>query len=202
MPGCDENQRLRRLNRDELTVGRVLPGAIRDRAGRVLVRCGEKLSAEVLGRLEERCALAVYAGADWSESQKRAQPAQASQNASEIVDALRRRRRSPGTEGHTRRQQRHRWRVRLRMTIQECSEGLIQYRHIEVETSDLSPGGFAFICQQFLHVGTVVYPRFVSLPNRPVVKGIVRNCAHLDGRRHRVGVEFLPLAPDEQIPNL
>ena len=184
-------------------VGSVLPGAVRDHAGRILIQSGETLSAAHLHQLDQGGACALYAGADWGAPPERRESVPQTLRAKEVVHALLRRHRTVADDGRTRRQRRHEWRVRLRMAIQECSEELIHRREIEIEieTCDLSASGFAFVSQQFLHVGTLVYPRFVTLPNRPVLKGIVRNCRHIEGRRHRVGVEFLQPESDEPAPS-
>jgi hypothetical protein len=202
VPECSGTQRLRRLTEQDLVVGRTLPGAVRDGAGRVLIQSGETLSAEHLGRLGKRGACALYAGDDWGAPPQQTDPKPQPLRAEEVVQALQRRMRIPGTDGRIRRQQRYAWHVRLRMAILECSEGVVNRRDVEVETCDLSASGFAFLSRQFVHVGTMVYPRFTNLPKRPVLKGIVRNCTHLEGRRHRVGVEFLHLDPEEVVPEV
>jgi len=63
-------------------------------------------------------------------------------------------------------------------------------RTLEVLTHDISAGGFSFVYRQFLHVGSMVRAEFTVLPNRPRLDGIVRNCVHVGGINHRIGVQF------------
>lgn len=181
-------------------MGRVLPGHVRDSAGRVVIRKGQALSREHLHFLDGRGSLAVYAGPDWGEGQPGAGPVAQSVTPEELLQSLKRRHGLQSRQEQGRRHPRYPWRCELRVTIQECSDGLPQRREVTVETCNVSAGGFGFISQQFLHIGTIVFACFESLPNQPVMKGIVRYCHHLEVRRHRVGVEFVPLDPNEKPP--
>ena len=200
MPDCERGECLRQLDPSELVVGTVLPGAIRDDAGRVLIRAGQTLSAAHLQQVQERAGGAAYAGPDWGTPGEVEDAVASPPGPEELVHALQRRHQSGVTAGRARQQARHEWRVPMRLIIEECGKGFLHRREIAVKTCDLSARGFAFISQQYIHVGTVIYARFITLPTRPVLKGIARNCTYLDGRRHRVGVEFLPLSPGEQVP--
>lgn len=63
-------------------------------------------------------------------------------------------------------------------------------RSISVFTQDLSQGGMSFVYEQFLYAGSEVLVRVDSLPDRPVLFGVVSSCVHLSGMLHRVGVRF------------
>jgi hypothetical protein len=191
-PGCAV-EGLRPVDQTELTSGQVLPGDLCDRTGRVLLHAGETLSAEGLARVRG-VADGLYAGPNWPKPPG----APDTPSPEELMEALRSRR--PGHGGEKgRRHARHAWRVRLRLTIQEGS-GEWGRRQVEVTTLDISVSGFAFEFPQFINSGTVVYARFDTLPNRPAMKGVVRNCTHVSARMHRVGVEFIKLVPGEAIP--
>jgi hypothetical protein len=64
-------------------------------------------------------------------------------------------------------------------------------RTLEVVTHDISSGGFSFVYRQFLHAGSKVVAEFTVLPNRPRLEGVVRNCSHVGGINHRIGVQFI-----------
>ena len=83
-----------------------------------------------------------------------------------------------------------------------ASEVAERTRDMIAETCDLSASGFSFICDHFIHTDTVLYTRFESLPDRPIVKAVVRHCVYLSARQHSVGVEFVEPAPGEQMPTL
>jgi hypothetical protein len=198
MSECCPTSVLRQLDPKELVLGRVLPGNVRDDAGRVLIPQGQVLSPEHLQLLEERGSPALYAGPDWNQPPPAAEPTKQSVTPEELLQSLKRRHGLHSRQEQGRRHPRYPWRCELRVTIEECSDGLPQRREVTVETCDVSAGGFGFITRQFLHIGTIVFACFESLPNQPVMKGIVRYCHHLEVRRHRVGVEFVPLDPDER----
>jgi len=191
-------EELRRLEPSELVVGQVLRGHVRDAAGRILIPKGQVMSHEHLQHLAERGSQALYVASDWEVKEPAVPHAVQPVAPAELLEALKRKHGIRARETHGRRQRRYPWRCQLRVSIQECSDGVVQRRELMVETCDLSGGGFAFISKHFVHIGTVVYPRFECLPGRPVLKGIVRYCHHLEARCHRVGVEFVPLDPGEK----
>ncbi|MCC6580979.1 MAG: hypothetical protein IT440_11110 [Phycisphaeraceae bacterium] len=92
---------------------------------------------------------------------------------------------------------RHGWQVVLTLTIEELSNGEHRRRQIEATTFDIAVAGFGFIFNQFIHPGTIVYARFDSLPNKPWLRGVVRNCFKLGGFQHRVGVQFLEVCNEQ-----
>ncbi len=108
----------------------------------------------------------------------------------ELIEVLRRRRESRRDALRVRRHQRQVWRVHLSLMMLAGGEAALE------GTCDLSAQGFSFLYDGFVYPGTIVYTRFESLPGRPLMKGIVRHCTHVDGRRHRVGVEFVPRDAD------
>ena len=64
-------------------------------------------------------------------------------------------------------------------------------REVQVKTLDISRGGFSFLHPHFLHADTLVSTRFDSLPDRPILTGIVKSCVYIGDGLHRVGVEFI-----------
>jgi hypothetical protein len=200
MPSRRSTDGLRLLDPRELALGKTLPGHVRDRAGRILIRKGQAFSLAHLQLLAERGSQAVYVDADWDGEPPPPVRAAPQFDPQELLEALKRKHGLRSGLMRGRRQQRYPWHCQLAMMIQECSDGVLHHREITVETCDVSSGGLAFISQQFLHIGTIIYPRFDSLPNRPVTKGIVRHCVHIEARRHRVGVELVPFDPGEQPP--
>lgn len=199
MQSSNEAKYLRLLARDELMLGQVLPGHLCDQTGRILIRRGERLTARHLQMLDNREQRDLYVGRDWPSANGR-EAATHVVTPAELVEALKRRNRSRGQHSRGRRHARHEWRTRLHVTVQECSKGMFRRREIEVTTCDLSASGFAFVSQQFIHPGTILYPRFEALPNRPTLKAVVRNCVYVTGREHRVGAEFVHLDPGESVP--
>lgn len=82
------------------------------------------------------------------------------------------------------------WCVPIRVQILEpCDKGGVP-REIEVATHDLSTRGFSFVTQYYVHNGGRVITTFEAISQKPTIIGVVRNCIHLGGALHRVGVEF------------
>jgi len=127
---------------------------------------------------------------------KSGSPSSWTPTASELIEVLRRRHESRQDAPRVRRHQRQVWRARLSLTMLAGGALELQGRPVKVSTCDLSAQGFSFLYDAFVYPGTIVYTRFESLPGRPLMKGIVRHCTHVEGRRHRVGVEFVPLDAD------
>jgi len=163
---------------------------IYDAAGQVIVRKGERLSAEQVTRLGEQGAyvsdsLAARASAADSTDTElcRVSP-------EELIQALGRRQ-PPQTRGQVsvRQSARHPWRVRVQLTVVEPSAEGERHLELQVETRDISRTGFSFVCERYMHPGTIVYLH-VQKPVCRSVKGIVKNCVHVEGRQHRAGVAF------------
>ncbi|MEK6798173.1 MAG: PilZ domain-containing protein [Planctomycetota bacterium] len=89
-----------------------------------------------------------------------------------------------------RRHERKPWTTTLTVWVKDRSGAWNMPRKLTVATHDISPGGFSFFYQQFLHVNTLVSARFDGLPSKPVLLGVVANCTYLDGQ-YRVGVRFV-----------
>jgi hypothetical protein len=187
------NDQLRPLHLNALVLGQVLPGHVRNDAGQILVRKGEVFSAAHLQSLGSGGNQAVYVGPDWDQQKSIPEV-----DLRELLESQKRTRGVRLGQARARRYPRHPWQCQLPMIIQDRSRGPAERHEVVVETCDISEGGFGFISQRFIHPGTIVYARFDSLPERPVKKGIVRHCAHLEGRRHQVGVEFIALGANER----
>jgi hypothetical protein len=195
---------LRRLHPEELELGAVLRGHIRDGSGRILLRKGQRLTVERMNLLlARRAGIAVYVSDDWhAATPKQQQADNRAVSPQELTEALKRRTRWGRGRMTGRRHERYDLRMRLTLTIQEPSLGGGYRREIVVNTCNVSAGGFAFIAQRFVCPGTVVYACFEALPNRPTIKGVVRNCLLIRGTEHRVGAEFVPFDSDECPPAL
>jgi len=191
---------LQRLDIGRLVVGQALIGDVRDQKGEIVIGRGEELTPEHIDLLKKRASSGVYVGADWQPGRATAAVPVVTASPEELMLALRRRHACRTRSTPVRRYLRHEWRVRLRMMIQGA-QGLGS-RLVEVTTCDVATHGFSFLVEGYLHPGTIVYPRFESLPNRPVMKAVVRNCAHSGARQHRVGVEFRKLELDETLPDV
>jgi len=90
-----------------------------------------------------------------------------------------------------RRSERKAWVVDLEVWLHETSTGDGVETCLRVTTRDLSTGGLSFIARRFVHPGTHMRTCFTALPTKPTVWGLVRNCVHLSGSFHRVGVQFV-----------
>jgi hypothetical protein len=190
---------LRRLTRDELVLGERLPGHVRDRSGRVLIRRGQVLLPKHMDLLSEREAWKVFAGPDWPTLPR---PPRRTRTPSpeELMHALKRQRFTRKDKNRVRRHTRHRCRMQAKLMVAENKNTGSQRVQMEITTCDVGLGGLSFICDRFLYTGSVVYLRLQALANQPVMKGVIRNCTYIDGREHRVGVEFVELGPGEEIP--
>ncbi len=186
---------LRQLRRAELILGQRLPSHVYDRNGRILIRRGLILKPEHLALIDERDDWDVFTDPSWPDAAARSDESWAPPD--ELMQMLKRRMRMRRDRGNFRRQPRYLCRVRVTVLLQEKWKSGIQWRELKVTTCDVGPGGFSFVCDRYVHLGTIVFPRFESLPNRPVMKGIVRNCTYVEGRDHRVGVQFLKLQAGE-----
>lgn len=191
---------LRRIEPEELPLGEPLRGALRDRVGHVLVPQGRIFTAATLTALRQRAQLGVYIGGDWFRSDApSASPTPVAPcldrppeelNDPAVVAATLRALRGEHASLAPRRHRRHTWKVKLRLELEEITVGGRRKRALTVTSSDISVQGFSFHHRNFIHPGTLVRARVESLPDRPVLAGVVRNCVHLEGSRHRIGVEF------------
>lgn len=199
---------LRLLDERELEVEMTLPGAIRDRQGNVLIPAGQTLTEAQLISLRERGPVSLFAGPDWKapvvEEKKEAAEEKGESDDEQIVNdldsdsppdpaeliAALQLRRDGKRSKRIRREPRHPAKLTLTVTISEQSEEGCRERTLEVRTADLSARGFAFLHKHYVHPGTAVRTCIESLPAKPQLMGVVRNCTHLRGDQHRVGVEF------------
>ncbi len=83
------------------------------------------------------------------------------------------------------------WRVWIRVVIVQGGVGRGWTRNeIRVETCDLSRGGFSFFYPQYVPPGTWIECEVELKGQTVMIVGQVRDCYHVDGVRHRVGVQF------------
>jgi hypothetical protein len=184
-------KQVRRLFPDELIVGMELPGPILDQNGQVLIPGDQRLTEEHLTLLEQRAQMAIYGGDAWPRPEPAPPKPQTLNDGDELIAILKQRRRGRGSKklrGH----KRHRVDLVVQLTVVEEAGLTSRQRTLEVKTSDFSASGFGFFCPHYLHAGTVIYADFKSLPGKPRLKAIIRNCVYLEERRqHRIGAEFV-----------
>lgn len=112
----------------------------------------------------------------------------------DMVDAMRARS-SRQDHGVPRRRERHGWSANIEVEIDPSMVGGGRAITATVATIDLSPAGVAFRYHTYLQTGTLVHMT-LPLPGEPRVLGVVRNCIHMKGKQHRVGVKFLRIERD------
>ena len=108
-----------------------------------------------------------------------------------VIDALLAQNAHKGSDPAARRHVRNRWKVDLRIEIEESIDVGTISRELNVTTQDLSRGGYSFLCRQYLHDGTQVRAQVESLPGSPILVGTVVNCSYAGAGQHRVGIKFL-----------
>lgn len=168
---------VKRLETRCLWIGKPLPAALRDLQGRVVLAAGRSLEQEDLQQYLRavNANRFVFVGPEWPDIDRVVKDLEAE--------------RGKSTEGDDRREnQRHSWQVP--MTLEVADAGFTNAREIKITTMDLSKGGFGFSFDQYIYPGSLTRSCFETLPNKPVLCGIVRSCVHLRGSTHRVGVEF------------
>ena len=177
---------LRRIEPHELVAGRPLPGDLRDAQGNIILPAGRILQPPHLQDLEGPVITDLYAGPDWDGDTGRTCDSPAA-----VVDEIFHRFGEKTPTTNQRAQQRHAWSVPLTVVIEEGGKHGTIRREIEVTTADISRRGFAFYYRQYISLNTRVRAQFDSLPNRPRVAGVVRNCRLTRGTQHRIGVQFV-----------
>jgi len=177
---------LRRIGPDELVAGQPLPGDLRNAEGHIILPAGQILQPAHLQNLEARVTAELYAGPDWDGNM-----GCTFDSPTAVVDQVLHRFGEQGPTANRRAQQRHPWSVLLTVVIEEAGDDRSIPREIQVTTVDISRRGFAFYYRQYISLDTRVRAQFDSLPNRPRVAGVVRNCRLTGGARHRIGVQFI-----------
>ncbi len=195
-PGSERKDalNLRQLDASTLATDQPLRQPVYDVGGHILARPGERLSAQQCQRLAERGAYILdEALTDAGRVELRKIPPE------ELMQILSRQQPLTGGHVHPRQHERHAWRVQRRLILVECGR-MGRRLDLDVVTEDISKGGFAFVCQQYVPPGTIVFLGLEVMAPSAIVKGIVRNCVHVQGRKHRVGVQFVRLRPGERLP--
>jgi hypothetical protein len=176
--------KLRRIAKAQLPAGQKLPGHLRDRGGRVMFRAGVELTPALLDRLADGW---FTVGPDWPVDPPRRNTRAGQRPAADGNSVV-----APVTgSASDRRTQRHTCRTPIDVYIREPGISTQTLRKLSVETVDLSKTGFAFLFNQYIPVGKEVVAEFIGASDRPRLNGIVRNCVHLHGKTHRIGVEFV-----------
>lgn len=190
MTAADDTIGLRRISRHCLSKGFILPGDVRDFQGRVILRAGLIVDRHLLDAVKARCGEAFYVGPDWPSDGSEGDDPDATP--AEVMHSLSLQHEDdPEDRPENRKHERHQWSVQLTLEIEELTAGGFRRRQLEVMTRNISKGGFAFVFGGYLHPDTKVSARFDTLPGKPRLTGIVRNCTLVSGRQHRIGVQFM-----------
>jgi hypothetical protein len=202
--GCNEGDvgmqvQLRKLELSELRLGRELPGHLRDREGNVIVEAGLRLTEARLRILAKCTNLDVHVGPDWPIG-GRLTADEEEVSPEEIKGFLQRQVGTRDDLGHMRGNERRTWNAEITVILR-VSEGHEETDHeLRVTTRDISKGGFSFVADRYIHAGTCLFAQIGGAENQSIIKGIVRNCQYIEGRQHRIGVEFSRRNPGEQLP--
>ena len=112
---------------------------------------------------------------------------QARSQTNDILDALDEVQLAPG-RGEQRIGTRHRWRLKVEVHLTQPGGNKSV---CQVVTRNLSAGGMSFLHGGYLHTGTTVTARLITIDNARVsILGTVVRCRHVRGRVHEVGVAF------------
>jgi hypothetical protein len=131
----------------------------------------------------------------WGQTPFSEKPPASDENVVELLERIRQR--GPArSKKQPRLSQRHKWRTQVEVDIDESAVGGVRSRRAHVDTIDLSNNGMAFRYNSYVHIGARVTVQ-LPLPGDPRVEGVVRYCGHLDGRLHRIGVQFVRVIPSE-----
>lgn len=199
MGAAGSTAKLRRLGDADLVIGSPVRGDVCDLRGRVIIKAGQMLDESTLESARSASKAGLFGGADWSAGAS-PPPAEApaagrgSVESQRILKQLSDQHAGAGGGGKgfkDRKHERRAWAVPLTVMLEERTGQFHRSREVEVTTHNISVGGFAFVYNQYVHAGTIVKVQFDTLPNKPKLTGVVRNCAFLSGRQHRVGVQFL-----------
>ena len=110
-----------------------------------------------------------------------------------LIELLKRQRKPAGCN-RFRKYERHKCSVRVKIQIDGAGGKEAVVLECEVVTEDLSAGGFSFICDVCLAPGTTFRAHFGEFQSGPPLRAVVRRCANLTERMHRVGAEFVETA--------
>lgn len=172
----------------QLVVGQPLPGNLYDHTGRILFQAGQTLDDSAMRMLESHKNTGIFGDEQWQKPQDQA--ASPAAPVPEHPGQIAQQRRS-GKAQRLRTHPRYHWHSRVPIVLEDPSpNGLRSRRAALVHTVDLSTNGFAFEFDQYVHPGTIIYAAFHVLKRNPQRRGVVRSCVHVNGIRHRVGVEF------------
>ena len=111
---------------------------------------------------------------------------------SDVYRRLEKRYKTQGNGQDKRRFPRKTWSVSLGILLDEHDGE----REIKAVTHDISKGGLSFVHQQFLYPGCKLWVSIESLPDRPVLMGIIMSCTHVSGMLHRIGIKFVAREKD------
>ncbi|MCC7145389.1 MAG: PilZ domain-containing protein [Phycisphaeraceae bacterium] len=176
----------------DLSLGQVLHGNLCDKNGKIVLPAGCRLGETEYNALRQQ---KLFVGNDWF---KKASSPPATAEPQKIIQDLGKQHTQQASPNDRREHKRFPWSVALTMQLEESGGN---HRRIEVTTLNISVGGFAFTYRQFIHPGTIVFARFETLPDKPVLKGVVRSCAPIGGMQHRIGVQFLENTHQAETPD-
>ena len=187
-----KGSKTRRMSIAELSKGKPLPSNIYDDDGNCVVKAGQVVDSELLEMLARRLGSYINVGSDDSSD---ADAPTGCRRGSDVYDELLAKYDNNGKR-EDRQHARHSWCVPLSVQVKDPGTGAT--RTLDVTSHDISKGGFSFVTTNFIHVGSRISTTFESLPAKPLVRGIVRSCRHVDGTRHRIGVQFFERQSEEE----
>ena len=183
-----QNAQLQTIHVTALLLDEPLPGSLLDDHGRLLVAKGCMLDYETLEKLMivNGGAREFVLGHDWPQPEENKEA-----DTDELIQELEGRLEPVEDQHEKRTHERHKWQVVLTIDLEERTDDSLARRRIKATTVDISRGGFGFVFESFVHPGATVITTFKTVKGSPMVRGIVRHCICLGGRKHRVGVQFV-----------
>lgn len=184
---------LKPIEKSSLIAGMRLKADVKDENGRLLLTADTVLGPKHLQLLEKMPGDALFVDLDTQEPEQNVEVAEppTPQDVIEQLEKVQGEKARSAGEFVERRHERKVWNAVLTLVIEEHLDGgYVRHRQVEVTTVDISAGGFAFMHNKAINAETVVRARFEGLPQKPVLIGVVRNCRLVDGKQHRVGVQF------------
>ena len=106
----------------------------------------------------------------------------------------------PPQGGDGRMHQRKSWCAVLTVQFEDSTGQLTILHKVEITTHDVSRGGFGFIFNKNIRVGSHISAQFNMLPNQPIIHGEIRSSRHLCGQQYRIGVFFTNVKRGNELP--
>ncbi len=183
---------VRRISKSDIPINQPLPGPLLDKSGRVLVTANKCLAKNDIVQLYERVRDRVFVSdVDWPieipDAQQESKPKP--QTPEDLIASLERV--SQGKISN-RKHERKSWVTHSTIQLQ----GPRDKRTLKVTTCDISRGGFSFILESYIAIGTPLEATFMVGTEETILLGVVRNCKIVHAPRHHIGVQFTNTKPE------